>query len=53
MRVDIDGGIGDINASGLSMQDDVYINDAFGESDVTLDILIEAGIGQINLEVGP
>ncbi len=53
VRVDIDGGIGDINASGLSMQDDVYINDAFGESDVTLDILIEAGIGQINLEVGP
>jgi hypothetical protein len=44
-------GIGDIDASGLSRDGDTYTNDAYGESDVTLRIDLEGGVGKINLDV--
>jgi hypothetical protein len=46
----VDSGIGEIKTSGLTKAGDTYINDAYGESDVTLEIDVDAGIGQINLE---
>lgn len=51
VRVEISG-ISRINASDLTKEGNVYVNDAYGESDVTLDIFIEAGLGEINLEIG-
>ena len=51
-RVTVRQGIGSIKASGLSQSGDTYTTDAFGESEVTLDITIEGGIGEVNLRVG-
>ena len=51
VRVEAQGGLGQINAQGLQKQGDSYVNDAYGDSDVTLDVDIKGGVGQINLEV--
>lgn len=51
VRVEISG-ISRINASDLTKEGNAYVNDAYGKSDVMLDIFIEAGLGEINLEVG-
>jgi N-terminal domain of toast_rack, DUF2154 len=45
------GGLGKINAEGLKRVGDSYVNDAYGESDVTLNVNVQGGIGEINLEV--
>jgi len=51
VRVEIEAGPTAINASGLTKDGNVYTNAAYGVSDVTLKIHLEAGVGQINLEV--
>jgi hypothetical protein len=45
------GGLGKINAEGLKKVGDSYVNDAYGESDVTLNVNVQGGVGEINLEV--
>jgi hypothetical protein len=45
------GGLGKINAEGLERVGDSYVNDAYGESDVTLNVDVQGGVGEINLEV--
>src|SRR5918997_6667304 len=45
------GGLGKINAKGLKKVGDSYVNDAYGESDVTLHVDVQGGVGEINLEV--
>jgi hypothetical protein len=45
------GGLGKINAEGLKRVGNSYVNDAYGESDVTLNVNVQGGVGQINLEV--
>jgi hypothetical protein len=51
VRAEARGGLGQINAEGLQKEGDVYVNDAYGDSEVTLDVDIQGGVGQINLEV--
>jgi len=51
VRVEVAAGLGRIEASGLKQDGYVYTNEAYGMSEVTLHITIQAGIGQINLEV--
>jgi hypothetical protein len=51
VRVDIRGGLIDVDTRGMSRDGNEYINDACGESDVTLRIDINADIGDIILEV--
>jgi len=51
VRVEVDTGIGSVDTSGLTKDGDTYTNDAYGESDITLNIDIEGGIGKINLDV--
>lgn len=51
VRVEISRGIGDTDTSGLSRQDGAWVNEAYGESDVTMEVQIQAGIGRIDLEV--
>jgi hypothetical protein len=51
VRVEVRTGLGTINASGLIKDGEIYTNAAFGVSDVTLRVNVEAGIGQINLEL--
>jgi hypothetical protein len=50
-RVEVDAGPTTIEATGLMRDKNVYTNAAYGVSDVTLQINLEAGIGKINLEV--
>ena len=45
------GGLGRINAEGLKRVGDSYVNDAYGESDVTINVDVKGGVGEINLEV--
>ena len=51
VKAKAEGGLGKINAEGLKKAGDSYVNDAYGESDVTLDVDVRGGVGQINLEV--
>jgi hypothetical protein len=50
-RVKVESGPHTIEATGLTQDGDVYTNAAYGLSDVTLRVDLEAGIGQINLVV--
>jgi hypothetical protein len=45
------GGLGKVNAEGLKRVGDSYVNDAYGESDVNLNVNVQGGVGEINLEV--
>ncbi len=45
------GGLGKINAEGLERVGDSYVKGAYGESDVTLNVDVQGGVGEINLEV--
>jgi len=51
VRVEVEAGLGRIEASGLKQNGYVYTNKAYGTSEVTLHINIMTGIGQINLVV--
>ena len=50
VRVRARGGIGEIHAGDLKKDGEIYTNDAYGESPVTLNVEVEGGIGKINLE---
>lgn len=52
VRVDIDSALTNINTRDMTRDGNAYVNDAYGESSTTLRIDIDAGIGEINLEVG-
>jgi hypothetical protein len=45
------GGLGKIDAKGLEKVGDSYVNDAYGESNVTINVDVQGGVGEINLEV--
>jgi hypothetical protein len=46
------GGLGKIDAGeGLKKVGGAYVNDAYGESDVNLNVKVQGGVGEINLEV--
>lgn len=51
IRVKADAGVGTIEAPGLMQTGNIYTNAAYGESEMTLQVDIDAGVGQINLEV--
>lgn len=51
VRARIDRGIGSIDARGFNKRGGVYTNDAYGRSDVTIDIDIDAGIGSVELRL--
>ena len=50
-RVEVEAALSDVSASGLTKAGGVYTNDACGQSEVTLRIAIDAGVGDVNLEV--
>lgn len=51
VRVEVDRGAAVIEAPGLTQAGDVYTNAAYGVSEVTLRVSIQAGIGRVALEV--
>jgi hypothetical protein len=50
--VNINGGLGNINTNGLTLTGDRYVNDSYGDTSVTIRLVIEGGIGEIELRVG-
>jgi outer membrane murein-binding lipoprotein Lpp len=50
-RVQVDAGVGTIESPGLEQDGNIYTNATYRESDMTLHVDIDAGVGQINLEV--
>jgi hypothetical protein len=51
VRVEVDAGPTAVQTTGLSRDGDFYVNDAYGESGVTLRLHLETGIGLVSLEV--
>lgn len=50
VRVRAHGGIGEIRRGPLEQKGDVFVNETYGKSPVTLDVEVAGGIGEINLE---
>ena len=51
VRVRVDGGLGSVNARGMNKKGNVYTNETYGKTDVSIEIDIDAGIGSIDLEL--
>lgn len=51
VRVEATAGLGRVNANGLSKEGDAYVNAAYANAAVILTITVEAGIGEVNLEL--
>ena len=51
VRVEVTGGLSNVETSGLSRSGDAYVNDAYGEAEIELDITITTGVGQVDLKV--
>lgn len=51
VRVEVNRGLGDIDARDFRVDDNIYTNDAYGESDVTLDISVNQGAGEIDIRM--
>jgi hypothetical protein len=52
VRVKAEVGVGSVNATGLTKDGEYYVNDAYGQSDVTLNIQVMGGVGGTDLIVG-
>ena len=51
VKANAEGGLGKINTEGLQKVGGSYVNEAYGESDVNLNVDVQGGVGEINLEV--
>ncbi|HNT76966.1 MAG TPA: toast rack family protein [Anaerolineae bacterium] len=51
VRVKVDKGIGDVDASGLYRDGSTYVNKAYEDTQTRIEVNIQAGVGQIDLEV--
>jgi hypothetical protein len=51
VRADVEGGLAEIETSGLQRSGDAYVNDAYGEAEIELNITVTTGFGQVSLEV--
>ncbi len=51
VRVDVEGGLSSVTASGLRKSGGDYVNDVYGEAEIELDIQVTTGVGEVNLMV--
>ena len=51
VRVDVEKGLGGVDAAGLTRDGDVYVNDAYGQSDATLRLDLKVGVGGVELNL--
>ncbi len=52
VRITAHAGIGGVSALGFKRRGDAYVNNAYGETDITIEIDVDAGIGSITIQVG-
>jgi hypothetical protein len=50
VRVEMRGGLGSVKATDFNQNGEVYTNGAYGQSETTLDLEIETGIGEVTLQ---
>jgi predicted membrane protein len=51
VRIEVNRGLGGVDANGFRVDDNIYTNDAYGESEITLDITINQGAGEIEIRM--
>jgi len=51
VRAEIDGGLGSIHAPNFKKSGDLYTNEAYGKSAVSIELRIDGGIGSIDLRL--
>lgn len=51
VRVEAETGLGGVGAPGFQRQGDVFTNDAYGSTDVTLNIKLKVGVGGVELKL--
>lgn len=51
VRVDVDAGIANVTANGFNKSGSIYTNDAYDDADVRLDLHVNAGLGEVDLEL--
>lgn len=51
VQVEVSGGLGSIRAPGFTQDGTTYTNDAYGSADTTLNVSIEGGVGEIQLQL--
>jgi hypothetical protein len=51
VRVDVEGGLSNVETAGLKRSSGDYVNDAYDDAEIELEIIVITGIGQVNLEV--
>ena len=49
VRANVEGGLGNVNAGGLTVNGNTYTNAAYGTSSTTINIDVKTGIGNVNL----
>ncbi len=49
VHVEASGGIGSVDAQGLTRDGDAYVNEAYGKSPTTIELTIHGGVGEIRL----
>jgi hypothetical protein len=49
VRVEVEGGLANVDASGLRRSGGAYVNDLYGEAEIELDVTVTAGVGQVTL----
>jgi hypothetical protein len=52
VRVEVEVGVGGVDAAGLTKEGEYYINDAYGQSEVTLYLEVAGGVGETELRLG-
>ena len=50
VRAHATGGIGSVNTHGFTKQGDDYVNTAYGKTPTSIDLSVEGGIGEIDLD---
>lgn len=50
VRLQSQTGLGNMMIDGLTSEGDYYVNDAYGQSDVTLDVSVRGGVGQLTIQ---
>jgi hypothetical protein len=52
VRVKVDVGVGGVVAAGFTKEGEYYTNDAYGQSEVTLNLEVAGGVGETELRLG-
>jgi hypothetical protein len=52
VRATVEGGLGDVDVLGMTREDGAYVNEAYGEAETTMNLAIEAGVGDLTLDAG-